>query len=199
MNLDHRFLRAVGHLLLGVFLLTGCIGPSGGSTAEKRQSALEMRDRALAELYADKPHLKEKVERAAGYAVFSNFSVHPGLISFASGYGVLTDNATKAVTHQRWKRLTLGPGLAVKGLYVLAIVEDAEDLERIATGPWVLGGQAELGFVFGDFGGSLEAGWSFNRHIDVYYTTHTGVAIELELIGLGKVSNDRALNETSAP
>jgi hypothetical protein len=199
MSLDLRLARLLGNLLVGVFLLTGCVGPSGGTPEEKRQSALEMRDRALSALYADKPELKEKVEESAGYAVFSNFSVHPGLISFASGYGVLTDNATKAVTHHRWKRLTLGPGLAVKGLYALAILEDAEDVERLATGPWMLGGQAELGFVFGDFGGSLEAGWSFNRDVDVYYTTHTGVALEVELIGLGKVSNDRALNETSAP
>ena len=199
MRPDLRLARVLGNLLLGVFLLTGCMGPSGGSPQEKRQSALEMRERALTALYADRPDLKEKVEQAAGYAVFSNFSLHPGIVSFASGYGVLTDNASKAVTHQRWTRLTLGPGIAVKGLYSLAIVEDAEDLARIAAGPWVLGGQAELGFVFGDFGGSLEAGWAFNRDIDVYYTTHTGVAIELELIGLGKVSNDHALNETSAP
>jgi hypothetical protein len=52
--------------------------------------------------------------------------------------------------------------------------------------------------VFGDFGGSLDAGWIFNRKVDVHYVTHTGVALELELIGIGKVTNNRKLNEALA-
>jgi hypothetical protein len=197
MKKSHR--SSVLVALLGALFLTACIGPSGRTVAEKRESAMEMRDRAMAALYDDHPHLKEKVEKAAGYAVFSNFSIHPGLLSFASGYGVLTNKATNHVTHQKWLRLTLGPGLAVKGLYALAIIDDAETVERVEKGPWLLGGQAELGFVFGDFGGSFEAGWAFNKHIEAYYTTHTGVAIELELIGIGKVSNSKKLNAESAP
>lgn len=186
-------------LLLGALLSTSCMGPGGKTVEEKRASALEMRDEALAALYEDKPSLKEKVEKSAGYAVFSNFSIHPGLLSFANGYGVLTDNATDEVTHQRWFRLTVGPGIAVKWLYAVVLFEKASDVERFAKGPWVAGGQAELAFVFGDFGGALEAGWAFRRGTDVAYTTHTGVAVEIELIGIGKVSNKKKLNQSPAP
>jgi hypothetical protein len=185
-------------LLFGTLLSTSCLGPGGDTTAEKRASALEMRDEALAALYEDKPSLKEKVEKSAGYAVFSNFSVHPGLLSFASGYGVLTNKATDEVTHQRWLRLTIGPGIAVKGLYAVAIFDDAATVERFEKGPWVAGGQLELGFVFGDFGGSFEKGWAFRRGVGVHYTTHTGVALEIELFGIGKVSNTK-LNKTDPP
>jgi len=59
-------------------------------------------------------------------------------------------------------------------------------VERFKKGPWVAGGQVELGFVFGDFGGSLEKSWAFRRGVEVHYTTHTGVALELELIGIGR-------------
>lgn len=186
-------------LLLGALLSASCLAPSGNTVAEKRASALEMRETALAALYEDKPGLKEKVEKSAGYAVFSNFSIHPGLLSFANGYGVLTDNATDDVTHQRWFRLTLGPGLAVKWLYALILFDKASDVERFAKGPWMAGGQAELAFVFGDFGGALEAGWAFRRGVDVEYTTHTGVAVEIELIGIGKVTTKEKLNRSPAP
>lgn len=194
-----RHAHALPALLLGALLSASCLAPSGKTVEEKRASALEMRDKALATLYEDKPSLKEKVENSAGYAVFSNFSIHPGLISFANGYGVLTNNETDELTHQRWFRLTLGPGIAVKWLYAVVLFDKTSDVERFAKGPWVAGGQAELGFVFGDFGGALEAGWTFRRGTDVSYTTHTGVAAEIELFGIGKVTNKKKLNQSSAP
>jgi hypothetical protein len=157
-----------------------------------------MHDRALAAVYAEDPDVRAAVEQATGYAVFSNFSVHPGLLAFASGYGVLVNRSAGRSSHMRWHRLTLGPGIAVKGLYGVAVFHDQELLEDFEDGKWAAGGQAELGLVFGDFGGSLDAGWIFNRKVDVHYATHTGVAIELELIGIGKVSNNRKLNEALA-
>lgn len=180
-------------------LAASCIGPSGDSIQEKRASALEMRDEALAALYEENPDLKAEIEKSVGYAVFSNFSVHPGLLSFATGYGVLTNKKANRDTHLKWHRLTLGPGIAVKGLYGLAVFHDQDLLENVEDGRWVAGGQAEASFLFGDFGGALELGWDFTRKMDVYYVTHTGVALELELIGIGKVSNAKKLNRSPAP
>ena len=197
-----RFLspaRFLVTLLLGVPCLTSCLGPRGESVQEKQASALEMREEGLAVLYEDRPDLKEEVEKSAGYAVFKNFSIHPGLLSFASGYGVITNKATDKVTHSRWTRLTVGPGIAVKGMYVLVLFDDASIVERFEKGPWVAGGQLELGLVFGDFGGSWEKAWAFKRGVDAYYTTHTGVAIEIELFGIGKVGNNKKLNREAAP
>jgi lipid-binding SYLF domain-containing protein len=182
-----------------VLPLAGCLSPSGDSRAEKVASALEMRDHALAALYAENPDLKEEVEKSVGYVVFSNFSVHPGLFSFAKGYGVLTNKKAGRDSHMKWFRLTIGPGIAVKGLYALAVFHDQEVMERFEAGCWTGGGQAEAGFVFGDFGGALEAAWLFNRKVDGYYITHTGVALELELIGIGKVSNNSKLNRPASP
>ena len=52
--------------------------------------------------------------------------------------------------------------------------------------------------MFGDFGGALEAGWLFRRGVEVHYVTHTGIALELELIGLGKVWRNPRLNHPSS-
>lgn len=183
-------------VLLGP-LVSGCMSPSGSTVEEQRASGLKMRDEALAAFYEDDPELKQQVESAPGYAVFSNFSIHPGILSFATGYGVLTNNRANRNTHLRWHRLTLGPGIAIKGLYGLAVFHDQELMENFEDGKWTAGGQIEASFIFGDFGGALEAGWIFNRQVDVYYMTHTGVALELELFGVGKVSTNSSLNAPS--
>lgn len=180
-------------------LTAGCMSPRGDTVEEQHASALAMRDKVVAMLCEDDPELKADFDRAVGYAAFSNFSVHPGMISFASGYGVLTNKSADRNTHLRWTRLTLGPGLAVKGLYALVLFFDQELMEGFEDGRWTAGGQAEASFVFGDFGGGLELGWIFHRKVDVHYITHTGVALELELFGIGRVSENSGLNEEPAP
>jgi hypothetical protein len=181
-------------LLLSFLSLTGCLSPPGDTPEEQIVSTLEMRDRALTLLYEENPKLQQKVEESVGYAVFKSFSIHPGLFSFANGFGVSTNRLSGKETQLRWSRLTIGPGIAVKGLYCLVIFDEQQLLERFEKGPWMLFGQAEASFVFGDFGGALEAGWLFRRGMEAHYLTHTGVALELELIGLGKVSNNSELN-----
>jgi lipid-binding SYLF domain-containing protein len=186
-------------LILSLLTLNACLSPSGDTPQEKIASALEMRDKALAAVYEEDPDVKADVEKSVGYLTLSNFSIHPGLISFATGYGVLVNKLSGKNTHVKWHRLTIGPGLAVKGLYVVAVFHDQELMERFEDGKWTAGGQAEASFVFGDFGGALDAGWIFNRKVDLHYVTHTGVALELELFGVGKVSEDKKLNRAASP
>lgn len=131
---------------------TGCMGPSGDTPQEQRASAIAMRDHALAALEQERPEVKQMVADSVGYAVFSNFSIHPGLFSFASGYGVLTNKQTGKDTHLKWTRLTIGPGIAVKGFYLIAVFTDPKVMERIEKGTWATGGQAEASFRFGGIG-----------------------------------------------
>jgi len=173
-----------------------CLGPKGATVEEKRAYADNMRDHALNVLCADAPGLKLEIEKSAGYAVFSNFSIHPGLLSFASGYGVLTNKTTGKETPMKWLRLTIGPGLAVKGLYLVSVFSDPEMVAKFEEGGhWVMGGQAEASFVFGSFGGGLEKSWVFREGVDSAYTTHTGVSLELEIFGIGRVWVDDELNK----
>lgn len=193
----HKLFPVLAAALLS--LTTACMGPKGSTAQERHASALEMRDKALAVMYEEDPDLKEDVEKSVGYAVLSNFSLHPGLLSFATGYGVLTNKKAGRDTHLKFHRLTIGPGIAAKGLYVLLVFHDQGLMEKFEAGRWAAGGQAEASLVFGDFGGALELGWVFSRKVDAHYVTHTGVALELELFGVGRVSNNRKLNRSLAP
>jgi hypothetical protein len=195
----HKRMTLVLAALIPWVLASSCLGPSGDTVQEKRASALEMRDKALAIICEKYPDVKKEVDESVGYAVFSNFSLHPGLLSFGTGYGVLTNKAKNRETHLKWHRLTIGPGIAVKGLYGLVVFHDQDQMEKFEKGRWVSGGQIEASFVFGSFGGAAEHAWTFTRKADVHYATHTGVALELELFGIGKVSNNSKLNAPPSP
>jgi hypothetical protein len=185
---------AVRVLILALLPLAGCMSPSGDTREEQVASALKMRDQALALMIAHKPELEQALSASDGYVVFSTFSLHPGILSFASGYGVFVNTKAGRTTHMRWTRLTIGPGIAIKGLYSLGIFHDQQALEAFEDGGWAAIGQAEASFVFGDFGGCAASSWIYNRDLETHYLTHTGVALELELIGLGLVSRDSDLS-----
>lgn len=142
--------------LLAMSTASGCVGPKGETDEEKIAYAHQVRDEALQVFYERHPGLEEDVKSASGYMVFSNFSIHPGMFSYASGYGVLTNNQTQHETHSKWFRLTLGPGIAVKGAYVLVVVNDPELMKKLEDGKWLLFGGAEAALRFGDFGGNLD-------------------------------------------
>lgn len=188
----HRVVQFL--LLVALAQLIGCMSPSGDTREEQIDSALRMRDEVVARFCADDPDLKPALDAALGYAAFSNFSIHPGLLSFGTGYGVITNKAAGRDTHARWFRLTIGPGLAAKGLYALVLFHDQEVMEEFEKGRWVALGQFEASFVFGDLGGTACKSWIYSKSLDARYATHTGVALEAELIGLGNLARNDGLS-----
>ena len=75
--------------LLAASVLSGCMSPSGDSIAEKRQAVQNMRFETLAKLYQIHPIAKERIRKAAGYAVFSNVNINLIWLSAANGWGVV--------------------------------------------------------------------------------------------------------------
>ncbi len=65
---------AVATSLLAVFFLTGFFGPEG-TPEEQREAIKQMRSETLAKLYRLAPHSKSEIQKAAGYALFSNTGV----------------------------------------------------------------------------------------------------------------------------
>ena len=184
--------RAALLATLVVALCAGCVAPKGKTPEEKRASAMQMRDEALTQLYARRPKARAEVESAPGYAVLDGFSIHPGLGTFASGYGVIVDNKTKEVTHQKFWRFGIGPGLAVKTYHVVAIFRDEEIVKKAAEGSWLFGLFAEASLKFGDFGGTISGLTDFGS-TNFYEWTTTGVALELIVLGTGKTRLDKEL------
>jgi len=140
-------------------------------------------DRALENLYLDVPAARQEVEASAGYAVFSSFSLHPGVLSFASGKGEAINNETGERTPMRTGRLGVGPGIAIKGFYLYLVFKDADAFDDFVDGRWGGGGLTEASLRFGEFGGDVEAMTVLAEGVEAYRWTHTGVALEVLLAG----------------
>ncbi|HZL99456.1 MAG TPA: hypothetical protein VFD43_04305 [Planctomycetota bacterium] len=181
-------------LALALMLVTACSAPEGRTAAEQRAYAIMVRNEALAELYERKPEAKAKLESAPGYLFMSGFSLHPGIGTFANAYGIVHNNRANTQTHIRLTRFGLGPGIAVKGYYLVVILNSDEAVAAVESGRWVGGGLAEASFHFGDFGGSACAeGLGGGDAVESFVWTHTGVALELAA-GFGKVYPEDELN-----
>jgi lipid-binding SYLF domain-containing protein len=75
---------------------------SGGSTVAKevskdqrRADVRKMAQETLSRLYEIQPIAKKAIEKAAGYAVFSNFGMKIFLAGGGSGKGIAVNNATR--------------------------------------------------------------------------------------------------------
>jgi hypothetical protein len=173
-------------------VLAGCASPEGDTVAEKTAYTLMVRDEALKQLYERDPSAKEKIATAAGYAFLSGFAIHPGFLTFANAYGVIQDNVSGRLVYVRMTRFGIGPGLAVKGYYVVATM-NAEDIAKaVGEGEWHIGSLAEASFIFGSTGGSAAAE-SFTTTTEDWLWSHTGVALEVAA-GFGKVYTEDDLN-----
>jgi hypothetical protein len=180
-------------VLLGSFM--GCAMPSGDTPAEERAYALQLRKDALDAYYAENPGMKERAEAAAGTYFLSGFAIHPGMLTFANGYAVIENNRTKDVKYARQVRFGVGPGISVKGHYLLVIVYDEAVLNELVDGSWGGGAFAEASFIFGDFGGSAVGEGLFSDKMEGHLWTHTGVGLELTVC-VAHISGDDDLNDS---
>ena len=173
-------MRSLPLLALTLALVSGCSAPEGRTAVEKKAYAISVRDEALGELYAREPDARAKLEAAPGYVFMSGFAAHPGILTFANAYGIVQNNKTGKQTHIRLTRMGIGPGLAIKGYYIVVLLSSDEAVKAVEEGRWSGGGLAEASFRFGDFGGSAAAeGLGGSVSTESYLWTHTGFALEL--------------------
>ena len=73
--------------------------PQGDTAAEQRASIQQMTQDTLAEADRLNPGLQDRLERAAGYGVFSNRSSKFLIMTSGHGYGLVRDNQTGQNTY----------------------------------------------------------------------------------------------------
>lgn len=101
-------------LAVGVFL-SGFSGPAtAASPEEKRAEIRKMRSETLKKLYKVHPRAKGEINKAAGYAVFSNVGINLIFLSAAGGSGVAHDNRTGKDVYMKMISGGVGFGLGVK-------------------------------------------------------------------------------------
>lgn len=178
-----------------VALLAGCAA-KGDTPEEKRSYVQGMREQVLTELYQEKASIREEVQQAKGYAVFSSVNNSLVFVSAGSGFGVVRDNQTGKDTYMSMANAGVGLGLGIKDFRALILFNDAEALKHFIEVGWEAGAQADAAARSGDKGSELfnTTGSTNAKKVIVYQLTQSGLVLQATLQGY-KYWADDELNE----
>ena len=175
------------------FMLMALAGCAATGTVEvRRQGVHEMKNEVLVNLYEMKPDVRNQINEASGYAVFSNANVNIILASFGTVYGVLTNNQTMQDTYMRMGEVGLGIGAGVKDFRVVMVFHTNDALDRFNEFGLAFGAQADAVAVANNQGGGV-GGEVTVDNVTVYQMTETGLALQATIKGT-RFWEDEALN-----
>ena len=163
-----------------------------GTIEEQQAEVRTMRDQVLADLYRRDASLREKINRAEGYAVFSNVGVNLIFASVAGGKGIVVDRRGKE-TFMKMASGGFGLGLGVKDFRAVFVFKTKPKLAQFIEIGWDFGAQADAAAQSGEKGGAAAGAATVLPDVDVYQITKNGVALQATLQGT-KYWRDADLN-----
>ncbi|HSB70984.1 MAG TPA: YSC84-related protein [Candidatus Methylomirabilis sp.] len=178
-------------------MLVICLAlPSGASAARKASKDQQREDvrkatrDILARLYKVQPGAKSAVEKAAGYAVFSNFGMKILVAGGGSGKGLAVSNASKKETFMKMVEIQAGLGFGVKKFQLVWVFEAQAALDTFTNSGWELGAQTTAGAAVKGEGMALQGALSVSPGVWLYQLTDTGLALELTAKGTKYYKDD---------
>ena len=132
-----QVIRSISILALGLLLLSGCqsTGKDGkpltqAEIVQKRQATMQMATTGLDALIKQNPKIKEDIEKAPGYAVFSTTNVNVVLIVVARGEGVLYDKRRKEPVFMQALKTGEGLGAGYQDQYQIVIFKTTSAIDQ---------------------------------------------------------------------
>lgn len=186
--------------IVAALLLLVCAGfpplASGADDAKKEKARADINkttEETLSRLYKEQPATRTAIEKAAGYAVFSNFGMKIFIAGSGTGKGVAVNNATKKRTYMKMVEIQAGLGIGIKKFRLVWVFENQTDLDAFINSGWELGGQTTAAAQASGQGGSFAGAMSVSPGIWLYQLTDDGLALELTAKGT-KYYKDSDLN-----
>jgi lipid-binding SYLF domain-containing protein len=161
--------------------------------AEVKQEKDEIRKKTkeiLAQLYKAEPSAKATINKAAGYAVFSNFGMKIFVAGSGTGKGVAVSNKTKKEVFMKMIELQGGLGMGVKKFNLVWVFETPDKLDTFVNSGWEIGAQTSAAAKVGDKGGAYQGAMAVSPGIWLYQLTESGLALELTAKGTKYYKND---------
>jgi len=196
---DPGNLRQLGFVVIVLLLAAVAFPPSasGAKDAKEKEKARadiqKMEKETLARLYKAQPSAKGAVEKAAGYAVFSNFGMKIFVAGGGSGKGIAVSNATKKKTYMKMVEVQAGLGMGIKKFRLVWVFENQKGLDSFIESGWELGAQTTAAAQASGQGAGLAGAMSIAPGIWLYQLTDDGLALELTAKGT-KYYKDGDLN-----
>lgn len=177
----------------GIFL-SGFTGLAvAASSEEKKKEIRKMRSETLAKLYKVHPLARNDIQKAVGYAVFSDVGVNLILLSAAGGSGVAHDNRTGKDIYMKMVSGGIGFGLGVKDFRGIFVFSTSKALKQFIESGWTADAQADAAAKSGEKGGAAAGAIAVAPGVDLYQLTETGLALQATIQGT-KYYKDDELN-----
>jgi len=175
--------------------LAGC-GPKGESPEAKRKAVRDMRSETLQELLSMRPEVRKKIDRAAGYGVFTNLETKIMFVGGGSGYGIVVDNGTGKETFMRMAKLQGGVGMGVQDFRAVFVFNDRATMKKFVDEGWQFGGGADVAAKAGEKGAAATGDVALDtsvRPMEIYQFTKSGIALSATATGT-RYWKDKSLN-----
>jgi lipid-binding SYLF domain-containing protein len=158
--------------------------------AQKQAEVRKTANETLNRLYKLQPGSKEAIQKAAGYAVFSNFGMKIFVAGTGSGKGIAVDSATKKETFMKMLEVQAGLGMGVKKFRLVWVFLTEAALNGFINSGWELGSQATAAAKYDDKGGGVAGALTISKDVWLYQLTDKGVAAELTAKGTKYYKDD---------
>lgn len=153
------------------------------SVEEKRQKTLDMRTEVLERLYREKPSTKAEIQKADGYAVFSNIGINLVLFSAGGGQGIVHDNNSGENIYMNMGSAGVGLGLGVKDFRAVFVFHNKDAMNTFVEYGWDFSGQADAAAKSGDKGKEGSLSTTVVNGVSLYQLTENGLALQATLQG----------------
>ena len=150
---------------------------------DQKSELREARSAALDKLYEEKPHAREEVQSAVGYAVFSSVGVNLFVVATERGGGILHDNQSGDDTYMKMFSAGGGMGMGVKDFDAIFIFHTETAMQKFTTEGWDFTGKADMSAESGDKGMGEEAALTVVPGTTIYQLTEAGLALQATLQG----------------
>jgi len=182
-NLLKKFSKLLAIAIFGL-ILVGCQSTAKDGKPltreqiiQKRQATIEMAKTGLDALIKQNPKVKEEIEKAPGYAVFSATNINVVLIVIARGEGVLYDKRRKEPVFMQDLKTGEGLGAGYQTQYQIVIFKTTSAIDQflLTSIDGQKGGiDVDANFSAGS-GGTIR---SFNPNITIYTVGLSGYDLQ---------------------
>ncbi|MDP2879098.1 MAG: hypothetical protein Q8N74_06190 [Sulfuricella sp.] len=177
--------------IVAVMVLCGVAGSAfAASVGEQRNEIRKMRKEALAQLYKVHPAARASIQKAAGYAVFSNVGVNLIFFSAAGGSGVAHDNRSGKDIYMKMISGGIGLGLGVKDFRGVFVFANHDAFKQFVESGWEASAQADAAAKSGEKGGAAAGAITVAPGVNLYQLTENGLALQATIQGTKYYQDD---------
>ena len=171
-------------VVLGLGLQACAPAPvSQSQVDEQRADIRAMANETIAQLYQQYPAARRQIQRAAGYAVFSNFGFKVLFMGSATGEGLAVSRATRRETFMRMVELQPGYGFGVQRFRLVFVFETPQALDQFVSSGWEFGANAMASAQSSTQQMGNQLGVSVSPGVLMYQLSDQGAIVGVSLTG----------------